>query len=135
MEIVLGVLVMGLVAAVGFGSYHWADAKASRQMVRQYRKTDPSGRVLDAIGRTQATDREFMVQVTEALSQSVATTLGLGNNGEDAQPPVSLYAEDEGAQPEHGEDTPRYLPETELIDPWMNPELQEIAARVDGDIN
>lgn len=85
MGIVVGVLVVGLIAASSFGSYMWAESRGSRRLVEWNERTNPSTAVIDAIRQSQTQSQEMVATISSTLAASVNSMLGL-NNQVDVKP-------------------------------------------------
>lgn len=109
MIIVIGVLGVSLIGATGFGSYMWADAKASRRLVEWNERTNPSTAVLDAIKQSQLQSQAFVSTISSTIAASVKSMLGMD------VPTPSYDPIDVAPDPTE----PTYKPFAEL-DPFMN---------------
>lgn len=95
MAVVIGVLVAGLIGAVGFGSYMWADAKASRRLVAWNERTNPSTVVIQAIKDTQEQSNAAVATIASTIAASVKSMMGMDREVVQYDP-VPVYApEDE----------------------------------------
>lgn len=110
MEFVVGVLVLGLITAVGFGCYMWADSIGSRKLVEWNERTNPSTAVIDAIRQSQTQSQEMVATISGMLAASTRSMLGLDNT--------------EATKPEYEEEVvdPVAKPFAEW-DPYMNDDV------------